>query len=132
MAAGVADPAVHATDRIHEIFSWLRENEPLGIARRIISNPSGSLRARRKLREIAKLPEIFNNGDRIVLVDRTSEERMAELLDGRKFPIRTILQMDPPEHEEYRALTAEYFHARSVDKLADSIAGSRESYRPDA
>jgi cytochrome P450 len=123
LAAGLADPAVHASERIHDIFSWLRANQPLGIARPDNFEPFWVVTRQEELRAITKQPEIFNNGDRIVLVDRTSEERMAELLGGRKFPIRTILQLDPPEHEKYRNLTADYFHARNIDTLTASIRG---------
>jgi len=121
MAHELVDPNVHASERIHEIFSWLRANQPLGIARTKDFEAFWVVTRQEELRKIAKMSEVFNTGDRIVLVDRKSEERMAELLQGREFPIRTILQIDPPEHEKYRNLTADYFHARNIDTLSDKI-----------
>jgi cytochrome P450 len=121
LAADLTNPLVHGSDRIHQIFSWLRANQPLGIAVTEKFEPFWVVTRQQELRTMAKMPEVFNNGDRIVLVDRKSEERMAEMFSGRKFPIRTILQMDPPEHGKYRDLTAEYFHARSIDTLSDQI-----------
>src|SRR5262245_29927640 len=78
LAAGLADPAVHADERIHSIFAWLRANQPLAIAHPDNFEPFWVVTRQKELREIAKLPEVFSNGDRIVLVDRRSEERMAE------------------------------------------------------
>lgn len=121
IANAIADPAVHASERIHEVFAWLRANEPLGIARPEGFGSFWVVSRQQDLRTITMRPDLFTNGDRLVLIDGASERRMMELLDGRAFPIRTILHMDPPEHTAYRNITAEAFHARTLDALAESI-----------
>ncbi|MET0987245.1 MAG: cytochrome P450 [Steroidobacteraceae bacterium] len=128
MAAELADPQVHASERIHEIFSWLRANEPLGIAAPDNFVPFWVVTKQRDLRIIATMREHFFNADRIILIDLASEQRMQELLGGRQFPIRTILQMDPPDHAKYRALTAERFQPRAVDALTRSIQGIAKDF----
>jgi cytochrome P450 len=121
LAREVIDPTVHASDRIHEVFARLRADQPLGLVVTEEFDPFWLVTRQADLRSIAAQPDLFNNGDRLVLVDRASEHRIAELLGGQRFPIRTILQMDPPEHTFYRNITAEYFHARGIDALADQI-----------
>ena len=45
---------------------------------------------------------------------------------------RTILQMDPPEHQRHRALVAKAFRARVLDRWSDTIIGSCVSELIDA
>jgi cytochrome P450 len=45
---------------------------------------------------------------------------------------RTILQMDPPEHQRHRALVAKAFRARVLDQWSDTIIGATISELIDA
>jgi len=45
---------------------------------------------------------------------------------------RTILQMDPPEHQRHRALVAKAFRARVLDAWSDTIIGATVSELMDA
>ena len=45
---------------------------------------------------------------------------------------RTILQMDPPEHQRHRALVARAFRARVLDQWSDTIIGATVSELIDA
>ena len=45
---------------------------------------------------------------------------------------RTILQMDPPEHQRHRALVARAFRARVLDQWSDAIIGATVSELIDA
>jgi cytochrome P450 len=45
---------------------------------------------------------------------------------------RTILQMDPPEHQRHRALVARAFRARVLDQWSDAVIGSCVSELIDA
>ncbi|MET0657231.1 MAG: cytochrome P450 [Steroidobacteraceae bacterium] len=128
MAAELANPEVHASERLHEVFSWLRQNEPLGIAAPDNFVPFWVVTRQDDLRKIATMRDHFHNSDRIILIDLKSEQRMAELLGGRQFPIRTILQMDPPDHAKYRALTEKQFQPKAVDALTQSIRGIAKEF----
>jgi cytochrome P450 len=122
IAAHLADPSAHADHRLTESLTWLRANMPLGIAQVGNFDPFWVVTRQKELRSIALRNDLFHNGDRpIVLVERDHEAHMRALFEGRNFPARTVLQMDAPEHSSYRAVAAEIFFPRGVNRLEPQI-----------
>ena len=60
--------------------------------------------------EVSKQPDIFLNAPGMTFVPTPPE-------DAEEPPIRTIINMDPPEHREFRKVASPYFTPRAVEAL---------------
>jgi cytochrome P450 len=64
--------------------------------------------------EVSKQPDLFLNAPGMTFV-------RSEVDDGEPPPIRTIINMDPPEHREFRKVASPYFTPRAVNALDDLV-----------
>jgi cytochrome P450 len=64
--------------------------------------------------EISKQPEAFLNGPGMVMFPKRPGD------DERRQEIKTIINMDPPEHRKYRAVASPFFTPRGLGRL-DSL-----------
>lgn len=125
----IANPAAHADGRLLQVFADLRRNQPLGIASPDGFDPFWVVTRQADLRAIALRGDDFLSGARDpVLTPRASSEQMRKMLDGRDFPLRSIVYMDRPDHPIYRAVASDFFHARNLDQLAEDIRGTAAGF----
>lgn len=118
----IATPECYTDHRLYEAFAWLRRNEPLGIAHPPGFDPFWVAARQKEVRQIAMNADVFRSeGNSQTLASSAQLRRMRELLGGRHQPVRAIVHMDAPDHPKYRAVTAEFFHARSLDVLSGQI-----------
>ena len=59
-----------------------------------------------------------------VLTDNVRFSSAANAMTIGQVMGRTILEMDPPEHQRHRALVAKAFRARVLDQWSDAIIGA--------
>ena len=59
-----------------------------------------------------------------VLTDNVRFSSAANAMTIGQVMGRTILEMDPPEHQRHRALVAKAFRARVLDRWSDAIIGA--------
>ncbi len=64
--------------------------------------------------DVERRPHVFTNGPEPVL---STEAAIA----ARQFEIKTLIHMDPPQHPEYRRLTADWFKPASIKRLDDRL-----------
>lgn len=65
--------------------------------------------------EVSKLPEVFLNAPGMTIARSEALEAQAAP------PIRTIINMDPPEHRKYRQIASAYFTPRAIQSLQPLI-----------
>jgi cytochrome P450 len=72
--------------------------------------------------EISKQPDRFRNRFGIVL----ESEEQKRILESNQGPgqMRTIIQMDPPEHRDYRKVAAAWFTPRAIRRIAPIVEQS--------
>lgn len=117
----VTDPEAYGDGRIHDAFAWMRANEPLGIAETDDYAPFWVASRHADVRAIASRGDIFLSGEiNINPIDHAGSARLWERT-GSPRATRPMVMMDAPEHTLYRAVTAQAFHARSIDQMADDI-----------
>lgn len=118
----IVDPEAHADGRLLDTLAKLRRDQPIAFAEADDVDPFWIITRQEHLRWIAMRPDTFTNGGRNqTLVTRSATRQMQEMLAGQSWPVRTIVQMDPPDHQKYRAVAAEFFHARNLDTLTETI-----------
>lgn len=117
LAARLVDPAAWAdVDGIHRAFSWLRANNPLGVAEVEGFDPFWVATRHADILEISRQNDLFHSGDRpAVVMDRAAARQFTARCDAP--PVhRSIVGMDAPEHPRYRLLTQAWFAPVNVRK----------------
>lgn len=118
----IVSPRVHANeDRIHEIFSHLRDNEPVRRTTPEGYRPFWSLTKYKDIMEVSRANDVFINSRRLNLMT-CEQEAVAKAATGEYARIyRTMTHMDNPEHREYRKVTRDWFMGPSVRELDGQV-----------
>ncbi|XOV86762.1 MAG: cytochrome P450 [Pseudomonadota bacterium] len=138
----VISPAVYrAHGHPHQAFAWLRANDPLRLVSPEGYRPFWVVTKHADLIDIEKRPELFANEPRPILMAEASNPAMREeviaeifrrLQDAPKLMevmmtagegglIRSLVQMDPPDHTAYRALVQPWFKPTNIKRLEDHL-----------
>ena len=122
IAETLVDPRCYADRRIHDAYTWLRNNNPLGIAEPEGYDPFWTVTKHADILEVSKQNDLFHNGDRqATLTNRESDRRVREMTGGSPHLIKSLVQMDAPEHPKYRMLAQPWFLQGNLKKLEDRI-----------
>ena len=117
IAATLVDPAAYADHRIHDSYRWLRANNPLGIARPETFDPFWVVTKHAHIQAISRQNELFHNADRpTTLTNQAVEARVRKITGGPNL-VRSLVQMDAPDHPKYRALTQSWFMPVNLGKF---------------
>ena len=121
----------------HEAFSWLRRNDPLRWVEPENFRPFWAVTKHADIIEIEKNPAVFASEPRPILIpEQTQPELREELImeifkrlqdrpkllevlatAGEQGLIRSLVQMDPPDHTNYRALVQPWFKPSNIKAL---------------
>jgi len=113
----IAYPATYADDaRLHALFTAMRREAPV-----VWLEPPGypsfwAITKHADIVEISRQHGRFLNEPRAVLQTLVAEEQ-ARALTGSINAVRSLVQMDDPDHRAYRALTQPWFLASSLRRL---------------
>jgi cytochrome P450 len=122
LADSLATPAAYADGTIHETYRWLRQNEPMGVAKIEGVDPFWVATRHADILEISRQNDLFHNGDRSpTLTSQAVDKKVREMMGGSPHLLRTLIHMDAPDHHKYRALTQAWFMPQNLKKLEDRI-----------
>ena len=122
LADKLAEPHAYATDEIHETYRWLRKNEPLGVAKIDGIDPFWVVTKHADILEISRQNALFHNGDRSpTLTTQQVDQRVRAMMGGSPHLLRTLVQMDAPDHPKYRLLTQAWFLPQNIRSLDERI-----------
>lgn len=118
----LTDPAAYADNRIYDAYAWLRENNPLGVARQDGFMPFWVVSRHADIMEISRRNHDFHAGDiENTFMDKASGQQIRAINNGSPHLIQSLVVMDPPVHTKYRALTQKWFTPGNIRKLEDDI-----------
>jgi cytochrome P450 len=121
IAATLVDPRAYADQRLHEAYRWLRANNPLGIARPEGFDPFWVVTRHAQILAVSRQNELFHNADRpTTLTPKAVEERVRKITGGPNL-VRSLVQMDAPDHPKYRALTQGWFMPGNLRKFETQV-----------
>jgi cytochrome P450 len=121
IVATLIDPRAYADRRIHDAYRWLRANNPLGIARPEQFEPFWVVTKHAHIQSISRQNELFHNADRpTTLTTRAFEARTRSITGGPNL-VRSLVQMDAPDHPKYRALTQNWFTPGNLREFEDRV-----------
>jgi hypothetical protein len=125
----------------HQAFAWLRANDPLRYVKPTGFRPFWVVTKHADIVEIEKQPEVFASEPRPILGREVTQPEMRadvmaqifqrlqdspKLLEvlataGEGGLIRSLVQMDPPDHTAYRALVQPWFKPSNIKRLDDRL-----------
>ncbi|PWR17988.1 cytochrome P450 [Zavarzinia compransoris] len=129
IANAIVDPVVFGDpDRMHEAYGWLRRNMPLAVAEPEGFDPFWVVTRHADLLEVSRQNALFHNGDRpTTIVNREGDQFVRRLTGGSPHLVRSLVQMDAPDHPKYRALTQSWFMPQNLRKIEDRVRAIAKS-----
>jgi hypothetical protein len=123
IANTIVDPKAYADGtRIDEAFTWLRREAPLAQAQPEGFDPFWVVTRFADIQEVEKQNELFHNGDRATVVTNIEADRkVREMTGGSPHLVRSLVQMDNPDHFAYRRLTQSWFLPQNLRGLEARI-----------
>lgn len=123
MSNTIVDPKAYADEtRIQDVFRQLRADNPLGLAEPEGFDPFYVVTKFSDIQEVERQNDLFHAGDRATTVVPIEVDKMVkEVMGGSPHLIRSLVQMDNPDHLAYRRLTQGYFLPQNVRKLEPRI-----------
>jgi len=112
---------------VHELLTWLRNNDPL---RRIEADgfePFWNVTKYEDIKTIEGNKKVFINDPRPTLFEKGRMELVQSVI-GRKHLIRSLVQMDDPDHMKYRKLTQGWFMGSNLRKLQSRVDALAAKY----
>lgn len=114
--ADLLNPDLYAASGYpHELWARLRREDPVHFVERPGHESYWAITRHQDIVAISRRPELFENGPRLVM---SLEQGL-----GDEFPVRMLLNMDPPEHHAYRSLVSKRFTPRALRQIADQVDG---------
>lgn len=121
-AETLVNPAAYADHRIHDTYAWLRANMPLSIAEPEGYDPFWVVTRHADILDISRRNAEFHNGDRqTVITTQRADKLIRERMGGSPHLLRTLVQMDAPDHIKYRLLTQGWFAPPNVKLREEGV-----------
>jgi cytochrome P450 len=122
VADTIVDPKAYADGRIYKSYAWLRANDPLGVAHPAGYDPFRVVTRHADILEISRQNDLFHSGDlATTIVDKAADDHVRKQTGGSPHLVRSLVQMDAPDHPKYRALTQAWFMPRNIAGLEQRI-----------
>jgi cytochrome P450 len=117
----IVHPDLYASWEIHDVYSKLRQDDPLHWTEPDGFRPFWSVTKHADILEVEKNNKIFINHDRTYLSPKAGEEWIMTTT-GDTHLFRTLVDLDDPVHMKLRALTQAWFMPPNLRKLETRIA----------
>jgi len=123
IANTIVDPYAYADEtRVQEAFTQLRREMPLAVAHPEGFDPFWAVTKFDDIQSIERQNELFHNGDRAaVLTTIEADKWVRDTMGGSPHLVRSLVQMDNPDHFSYRKLTQGAFLPQNLKKLEGRI-----------
>ncbi|MCC6920541.1 MAG: cytochrome P450 [Alphaproteobacteria bacterium] len=122
VAKVLIDPRAYADERLHNAYSWLRANCPLGKAEIEGFDPFWVVTKHADILEVSRQNDLFHSGDKMTTLGTQEGERFVRQMTGGSIHlIRSLVSMDAPDHPKYRTLTQAWFMPNNIKKLEGRI-----------
>jgi cytochrome P450 len=122
IARSLVDPAAYTDQRIYDAYRWLRLNQPVGLAAPEGYDPFWVASKYADVQQVSRSNSLFLNSPRSpTLIDRASDQLIREANGGSPHLLRSLVQLDAPEHPKVRLLTQLWFAPGNLQKIESRI-----------
>ena len=107
---------------MHEAYRWLRANMPLAQARPEGIYPFWVVTRHADILEVSRQNDLFHSGDMpTTFTTIEGDEIVRKMTGGSPHLLRTLVQMDAPDHPKYRIMTQSWFLPQNIRRLEARI-----------
>jgi cytochrome P450 len=124
IAASLVDPKAYGEwDGLHENFTWARANMPLAVADVEGHDPFWAVTRHADILEISRNNARFASGIKSPTLTNRAGWEIAKAItpQGDGHLIRSLVQMDAPDHMKYRLLTQNWFSPKNIKTIEGHI-----------
>lgn len=121
VARALVSPPAYASDEIYEAYCWLRANNPLGVAEVEGYDPFWVATKHADILEISRNNARFPSAVRGTTLTTKAGDARARAITGTPHLVRSIVQMDEPDHMKYRLLIQPWLAPANVRKREEEI-----------
>jgi cytochrome P450 len=123
IANTIVDPTAYADGaRVDEAFGWLRREAPLSVVEPELFRPFWAVTRHADILTVERDNEAFHNGDTFTtLTTIEGGEQVMKMTGGSPHLVRSLVQMDNPDHFNYRRLTQSWFLPQNLRALEARI-----------
>jgi cytochrome P450 len=121
LATKLTSSPAYANNEIYDTYRWLRANNPLGVAKVEGFDPFWVVTKHADILEISRNNALYPSAVRGTTLTSQSGEARARAITGTPHLVRSLVQMDEPDHMKYRLLTQAWFMPANVKKREDDI-----------
>ncbi|MEJ0046481.1 MAG: cytochrome P450 [Rhodospirillales bacterium] len=120
IADAIVDPTAFGGSgkRASDAFTWLRREMPLEVAQPQGFDPFWVVTRNADILEVERQNELFHNGDRATIISPIElDQKIRMVMGGSPHLVRSLVQMDNPDHAAYRRLTYGAFLPQNLKRL---------------
>ncbi len=128
IASVLTNSVAYGDQRIFDAYRWLRSHQPLGIAEVRGFNPFRVVTRYADVQAVSQQTQLFRSSDRPVALLSSKAEAKIEAVTGSTGFLRTLVQMDAPDHPKFRALTQKWFTPGNLRGIEGKIRDIARSY----
>lgn len=118
----IVDPKTYADEgAYHALFARLRREDPVRWTAPDNVRPFWTVSRHADIMEIERQNDRFRNEPRLTLASIEDEERVKQFTGGSHLLLRTLVNMDNPDHRAFRAITQSWFMPRRLAQLDERL-----------
>ncbi|MDE2356682.1 MAG: cytochrome P450 [Alphaproteobacteria bacterium] len=119
----ILSPKSHAAETpMLEAYRWLRANMPLAQARPEGIYPFWIVTRHADILEVSRQNDLFHSGDMpTTFTTIEGDQIVRKMTGGSPHLLRTLVQMDAPDHPKHRLLTQSWFLPQNIRRLESRI-----------
>lgn len=123
VAIAVVDPKAYSDGkRIDAALTYLRREAPLAVAEPPGFDQFWVVTRHADILNIERQNDLFHNGDRSTVVTTIeADQRVRAMMGGSPHLVRSLVQMDNPDHFAYRRLTQAWFLPQNLRNLEGRV-----------
>ena len=118
----IVSPGVYANpELLHARYARYRREEPVAWIDQEPYRPFWAVTRHADIMEVERQHQIFINEPRVTLVPREVEDQTTAALGKRTAMVRSLLDMDEPDHRKYRAVAQSWFMGPGVARFQSRV-----------
>ncbi len=122
VAKALTDPKAYGEwNGLHEKFAWARANAPLAVAEVPDYDPFWAVTRHADIMEVSRNNKLYASGARQTTLTMKAIDALVRTQTPDGHLIKSLVQMDAPDHMKYRLLTQTWFMPKNLRILEDRI-----------
>lgn len=121
LAKKLTHPVTYASEELFDTYRWLRANLPLGLAQVEGFDPFWVVTKHADILEISRNNALFPSAVHATTLMTQADVARARAITGTPHYVRSLVQMDEPDHMKYRLLTQAWFMPANIKKREEDI-----------